>query len=132
MPKIVSVFGVKPNRIGDTETFARELSRQLSVYGWQSVLCFEDQPSPEVHEFLKLPNVSFDIVEDASSQSWRTIKSFARVLTHNRPDIVHLHFTGFLSVFPWVAKALGVRQVFFTDHTSRPTGYVAQSAPIFK
>ena len=132
MPKLVSVFGVDPVRIGGTETFARELSQQLAQHGWQSILCFQSQPSAEVHEFLSLPNVSIDIVDDASSQSWPTIKSFARVLKSHRPDVVHLHFTGFLSVFPWLAKMFGTRQVFFTDHTSRPTGYVAQSAPLYK
>jgi glycosyltransferase involved in cell wall biosynthesis len=132
MPKLVSVFGVDPVRIGGTETFARELSRQLAPHGWESTLCFQSQPTAEVYDFLKLPNVSFDIVNHAGSQSWPTIRSFARVLKRNRPDIVHLHFTGFLTVFPWLAKMFGARQVFFTDHTSRPTGFVAQSAPLFK
>ena len=132
MPNLVSVFGVDPVRIGGTETFARELSRQLAPHGWQSILCFQSQPSAEVHEFLRLPNVSIDIVDQASSQSWSTIRSFARVIKSHRPDVVHLHFTGFLSIFPWLAKMFGTRQVFFTDHTSRPPEYVPHPAPLFK
>jgi glycosyltransferase involved in cell wall biosynthesis len=43
-----------------------------------------------------------------------------------------LHFTGFLGAYPWLARLLSVKQVFFTDHTSRPAGYVPQRAPFWK
>jgi len=50
-PTLISVFGVKPLRIGGTETFARELSAQLGERGWQSVLCFLGEPPPERHRW---------------------------------------------------------------------------------
>lgn len=132
MPTVVSVFGVQPTRIGGTETFARELSLQLGKQGWNSVLCFETVPTDEVKEFLTLPNVTLDTLEEPTRVNWTTTKQFARIIRQYRPDILHLHFTGFVSTFPWIARLLAVKKIFFTDHSSRPAGYVPVRAPLWK
>lgn len=132
MPSVVSVFGVKPFRIGGTETFARELSLQLHEHGWNSVLCFLKEPPEEVHRFLSLPNVTIEVLENSTDLSWDATVALARIIRHHRPQILHLHFTGFLGVYPWLARLLAVKKVFFTDHTSRPAGYVPQRAPFWK
>ncbi len=132
MPTLVSVFGVEPFRIGGTETFARELSLQLDQQGWKSVLCFQGPPSEAVRNFLDLPNVSLEVVGDISRFDVDTARSMARVFKRHKPDIVHLHFTGFLGIYPWLARLLSAKKVFFTDHGSRPAGYVPQSAPFWK
>jgi glycosyltransferase involved in cell wall biosynthesis len=130
--KVVSVFGVEPIRIGGTETFARELSSQLNQRGWESVLCFLGKPPDDVHSFLKLNNVSFEVLENSIDLNWKAVKDLAQILRRHRPEILHLHFTGFLGVYPWVAKLLSVKKVFFTDQTSRPAGYTPHQAPIWK
>lgn len=132
MQTVVSVFGVKPFRIGGTETFARELSLQLHQHGWQSVLCFLAAPSPEVRRFLDLPNVSFEILENSTDVNWGATVGLVRILRRHKPQILHLHFTGFLGVYPWLARLFSVKRIFFTDHTSRPAGYVGQRAPFWK
>jgi len=132
MPTVVSVFGVEPIRIGGTETFAREVSLQLGRQGWQSVLCFQSQPSDEVASFLNLPNVTVEVLENSTHFSWNALMHFSRLLRRYRPEIVHLHFIGFLGLFPWVARLLLVKKVFFTDHSSRPGGYSPQRAPFWK
>lgn len=132
MPTLVSVFGVEPFRIGGTETFARELSLQLGQQGWKSVLCFQGPPSEAVRSFLTLPNTSIEVVGDVSNLSAVTARTLARVFRKHKPDIVHLHFTGFLSLYPWLAKLFSARKVFFTDHSSRPAGYVPAAAPSWK
>lgn len=66
MPAVVSVFGNDPLRIGGTETFARELSRQLAEHGRQSVLCFLSNPTEQVESFLQLPNVSLEVLADSA------------------------------------------------------------------
>jgi glycosyltransferase involved in cell wall biosynthesis len=132
MQTVVSVFGVKPFRIGGTETFARELSLQLQKRGWQSVLCFLVEPSPEVREFLNLPNISFEVIENSTDLNWGATVALARILRRHKPQILHLHFTGFLGVYPWLARLLSVKKIFFTDHTSRPAGYVPRHAPLWK
>jgi glycosyltransferase involved in cell wall biosynthesis len=43
-----------------------------------------------------------------------------------------LHYTGFLGVYPWLAKLLSAKKVFFTDHTSRPAGYEPRPVPLWK
>jgi glycosyltransferase involved in cell wall biosynthesis len=132
MPTVVSVFGVKPFRIGGTETFARELSLQLGQRGWNSVLCFLAEPSEDVRRFLSLPNVTLEVLEDSTDVNWSATTAFARILRRHKPAILHLHFTGFLGIFPWLARFYSVKKIFFTDHSSRIAGYVPQRAPIWK
>lgn len=129
---VVSVFGVQPLRIGGTETYARELSKQLARRGWQSVLCFETEPEPNVREFLSLPNVTLETLRLEGSNSLRTALALRRILKRHRAGILHLHFTGFLSFYPWLARLSAVAKVFFTDHSSRPSGYVTHRAAGWK
>lgn len=132
MPTLVSVFGVEPRRIGGTETFARELSLQLGARGWQSVLCFLSEPSEEVRRFLDLPNISLGVYASASDGSLKTGRNLAGITRDHRPEILHLHFTGFLNFYSWIARLQSVKQVFFTDHHSRAAGYVPGRAPFWK
>jgi len=132
MPTLVSVFGVEPRRIGGTEMFAREVSAQLGEQGWQSVLCFLSEPEGEVRRFLELPNVSFATLRDSTEGGLQAYQDLFRILKKHRADTLHLHFVGFLTFYPWIAKLAGVKQTFFTDHHSRPAGYVARRAPIWK
>ncbi|HYJ86892.1 MAG TPA: glycosyltransferase, partial [Pyrinomonadaceae bacterium] len=120
MPTLVSVFGVEPRRIGGTETFARELSRQLDERGWKSVLCFLSEPTEEVKRFLDLPNVSLGVYGTASDSGFKTGKSLARITREHSPEILHLHYFGFINLYSWLARLQSVKQIFFTDHHSRP------------
>jgi len=132
MPTVVSVFGVEPIRIGGTETFARELSLQLSAHGWQSVLCFLTEPPEDVGRFLNLPNVSLEVLENSIDLSWKSTRGLAAILRRYKPEILHLHFTGFLGTYPWVGRAFSTQRVFFTDQTSRPAGYIPHRAAFWK
>lgn len=132
MPTLVSVFGVEPRRIGGTETFARELSVQLGERGWQSVLCFLSAPTEEVRRFLDLPNTSLGVYATSKDSSFQTGKSLATITRGHRPEILHLHFTGFLNIYSWIARLQSVKKVFFTDHHSRSAGYVPTRAPFWK
>ena len=132
MPTVVSVFGVKPFRIGGTETFARELSLQLHQRGWKSVLCFLAEPTEDVRRFLSLPNVTLEVLEESTDPNWSATRALAQIVRRHKPQILHLHFTGFLGVYPWLARLMSVKKVFFTDHTSRPAGYVPERAPFWK
>jgi glycosyltransferase involved in cell wall biosynthesis len=131
-PTVVSVFGVEPIRIGGTETFARELSSQLHQHGWKSVLCFLSEPREEVESFLNLPNISLEVLKDSIDLSWKATRGLGGILRRYRPEILHLHFTGFLGIYPWVGRAFCARKVFFTDQTSRPAGYVPHRAAFWK
>jgi glycosyltransferase involved in cell wall biosynthesis len=132
MPTIVSVFGVEPNRIGGTETFARELSTQLGEGGWKSVLCFEKTPPADVAEFLELPNVTLEVLKAPTDFNLQATRDFAAIVRKHKPDILHLHFVGFVGIYPWLARLLSVKKIFFTDHSSRPSGYVPNRAPWWK
>ncbi len=131
MPTVVSVFGVEPFRIGGTETFARELSKQLAERGWNSVLCFDTKPTKEVSKFLETSNVRVEVLGSTAHDGSPT-KRLRTVLRTYRPDILHLHFMGFVSVLPWLARAYGVKKIFFTDHSSRAADHVPRRAPFWK
>jgi len=132
MKTVVSVFGIEPARIGGAEAYARELSIQLGERGWQSVLCFLKEPPESVRAYLELPNVSIEVIEESWRTRWRAIRGLARILRKYRPEILHLHFTGFISLYPWLARFLSVKQTFFTDHSSNPEGHVIRRAPFWK
>jgi glycosyltransferase involved in cell wall biosynthesis len=129
---VVSVFGVQPLRIGGTETYARELSKQLARQGWHSVLCFETEPGDNVREFLSLPNVTLETLPLEGSSSLRTALALRRILKRHQARLLHLHFTGFLSIYPWLAHISSVAKIFFTDHSSRPSGYLTHRAAAWK
>lgn len=131
-PAVVSVFGVAPLRIGGTETFARELSIQLAVAGRQSVLCFLSKPTEQVERFLKLPNITIEVLPNSDAFSLAATQNLAEILKRYEPEILHLHFVGFLGVYPWLAHFRSVRKVYFTDHTSRPAGHQIKRAPFWK
>ena len=132
MPTLVSIFEVEPIRIGGTETFARELSFQLGERGWKSVLCFQSEPTEEVRRFLDLPNVSIKVYAGPSDSTFKAAKGIARITRDYRPDILHLHYVSFINPYSWLARLQSVKQVFFTDHHSRPSGYIATRAPLWK
>lgn len=132
MPTLVSIFGVEPKRIGGTETFARELSLQLSARGWQSVLCFLSKPTEEVRRFLDLPNTVLKVYTGANDGGVEVGRRIAAITREHRPEILHLHYIGFLNLYSWLARFQFVKQVFFTDHHSRAAGYVSGRAPFWK
>jgi len=55
-----------------------------------------------------------------------------RLLTKHHPQILHLHYVSFISLYPWAARLKSVPKVFFTDHHSRPEGYQHCAAPAWK
>ena len=132
MPTLVSIFEVEPLRIGGTETFARELSCQLAERGWKSVLCFQSEPTGEVRRFLELPNVSIHVYAGPTDSTFKAGKGIAKIIRAYRPEILHLHFFSFINPYAWIARLQSVEQVFFTDHHSRPAGYLATRAPLWK
>ena len=129
---VLSVFGLSPTRIGGTESHARELSIQLGRHGWNSVLCFEELPPAPVREYLGLPNVTIEVVRNAWRPAWGPVRDLARLLRRHRPSVLHLQYTGFLSLYPWLGRLHGVKKVFFTDQASRPEGHVIARGPAWK
>lgn len=129
---IVSVYGFRPFRIGGGETFIRELSMLLAERGWKNVVCFLSEPTPEVRDFLDLPNITIEVIPDVWQLKWQPTLNLARLLRRHRPEILHLQFTGFLSPYPWLAKLYSVKRVLFTDQGSRPEGFVPRRAALWK
>jgi glycosyltransferase involved in cell wall biosynthesis len=118
---VLSLFYMKPNKIGGAEMFARELSRQLDAEGWDSALCFISEPTAKVREYLDLPNVRLLCLPKGSENKVRA-RDLHEVLRSTTPQVLHLYFTGVLNALPWVGYLSGVRKILHTDQTSRPLG----------
>ena len=131
--RVLSIFNFYPHRISGIEMFAHELSRQLGVHGWGSILCFPEAPSPEAERFLTLPNVALAVAPEVFGRSpVRAANGFVRLLFRYGPRIVQVHFLGHISPFPWLARSCGVERIFFTDHWSRPLDFCTSRAPLWK
>ena len=130
-PAVLSLFSIHPTRIGGTETFARELSGQLGAAGWQSVLSTLSAPPGPVARFLDLPNVHWETCA-CSSVTAQSLGQLARILRRYRPRILHLHYMGLVTPYPWLARAHGVERIFITDHHSRPEGSVPEPGARWK
>jgi glycosyltransferase involved in cell wall biosynthesis len=131
-PTVVSVIGVNASFIGGMQYWSRELSTVLQNLGWNSVLCFATPPSDDVKEFLNLPNVSFEVLDKSWELAATPAKGLHQILKRHRPDILHLHFTGFIGVYPWLARYHGAKKIFFTDQASRPEGFIPQRKPLWR
>jgi glycosyltransferase involved in cell wall biosynthesis len=130
---ILSIFNIHPNRIDGTAMFARALSMEMGARGIRSILCFPSEPSPAVHSFLSAPNVSIEAQPEVFEPGFSvSSRAFDRMLRKHGPDIVHLHFMGFISLLPWLARKRGVRRIFFTDHSSRPQNGSARPRSLMK
>jgi len=81
-----------------------------------------------VRRYLELPNVTLDTLPCPERVTLAGLVGLARLLRRHQPDILHLHFTGFVSPYPWMARLVGTRRVYFTDQKSQPAGYVPQRA----
>src|SRR5262245_6785943 len=118
MPAAVSVFGLAPRKIGSQEADAREVSLQLADHGWRSGLCFNEHPPADVYDYLSVANVEIQVLPRAERASPATLVQLGRILRRSRAQLLHLHYTELVSLYPWLAKLLGVRQIYYTDHTS--------------
>jgi len=131
--RVLSIFDLSPHRISGIEMFARELSRQLGVNKWESILCFPEPPTQEAQRFLSLPNVALTVAPEVfASSPVRAARGFVRLLTRYRARIVHVHFLRYISPFPWLARCCGVERFFFTDHWSRPINFYPSRAAFWK
>jgi glycosyltransferase involved in cell wall biosynthesis len=129
-PSVLSVFGVITERIGGIESYARELSVQLARRGWDSILCFENDAPETVRQYLAAPNVTVVQLPEASALKWAAVRELGALMRQLRPTFLHLHYVGFLGMYPWLARLGSVERVFFTDHRSPPEGHVIGRAPL--
>src|SRR4051812_18900754 len=113
--KVLSVFGVQPQRIGGGGGVARGVSRRPRGGGGDSAICYQALPEGAVRDFLALPNVSFEAARQVHRFDVERARQMSALLKRTRPDILHLYFTGFLSPYPWIARVNGVKRVYFTD-----------------
>ncbi len=129
---VLFLYQLRPRRIGGIETMIREMSAQLAKLQWNSVICFRTEPTESVRQFLDLPNICLENVDFRSTFGPASNAKLARLVRKHRPAIMHLNFLDFFSPYASIAKFLGVRDIYFTDHISRPEGFGACGVPFWK
>src|SRR5512132_2472465 len=120
IPRALLVFGIEPIRVGGIELQTRVIAELLGARGWQCVLCFHRVPQEPVLSYLSLSNVIWDQLPNAWGSSLQAAGDLVRLCRKYRPRILHMQFTPAISPYPWLARWLGVKKIFFTDHGSRP------------
>lgn len=132
MDAVISLLGLSPRYVGGSESYLKELSIQLGEKGWRSIICFLDEPPELVRSYLDLPNVSIEVIRNAVEPNSQALRDLARVLWRYQPRIFHMQLVGFLGFYPWLARLLSTKNIFFTDQGSHPGDYVAHRAPLWK
>jgi glycosyltransferase involved in cell wall biosynthesis len=133
VPVAVSILSLNPKKSGGIERFLCELSRKLHLRGWRSVLCFTHEPPEPVRAALELPNVTIEVLPGfKGSFSFSDARQVRRILVKYRPEVVHFHYTGFVSLLPWAARLTGVPKVFFADRGGHPEDYVPRRSLLYK
>lgn len=132
MDAVLSLLGLSPRYVGGSESYLRELSKQLGERGWRSIICFLNEPPELVRDYLTLQNVSIEVIRNAVEPNSQALSDLTRILRRHKPRIFHMQLVGFLGFYPWVARLLSARKVFFTDQGSHSSDYIAQRAPLWK
>ncbi|MEO2048029.1 MAG: glycosyltransferase family 4 protein [Pirellulales bacterium] len=129
---VLSVFGLSPRRVGGTEVYARELSLQLLAKGWSSVLCFSENPTPEVEEYLKSRQTHIEVIPGIDKVNWTTFRALYALVGKYCPRILHIHYIPMLSPLPWLTRISTAQRIFYTEHTSHPENSKPRQAPRWK
>jgi glycosyltransferase involved in cell wall biosynthesis len=116
---ILYIMGLKPEKIGGMELFCGALAQRLLSVGWRVVFCFEGEPADAVKQLFSFPNVAWEVVPSQAGFSPRRAMECARLVVRYRPEVLIYSFNGVLRPYPWVAKLLGVRRIFYNDQSSR-------------
>jgi glycosyltransferase involved in cell wall biosynthesis len=116
---VLYILGLKPRKVGGVELFCQAFAKRLLAIGWRVVFCCEESPAEPVREALSFPNVVWEVIPVQAGLSPKRAAECARLILRYRPSTVIYTLNGVLRPYPWVAKLLGVRRVFYKDGTSR-------------
>jgi glycosyltransferase involved in cell wall biosynthesis len=126
---ILYIIGLKPEKIGSMELFCRAFAKRLLELDWRVVFCCEANPAQAVREAMSFPNVVWEVVPVQAGFSMKRAAECARLILKYRPSVVSYAFNGVLRPYPWVARLLGVRRIFYNDHSSRSAPPRRRSLP---
>ena len=132
MNSVLTLLGLSSRFVGGSETYARELSQQLGEHGWQSIICFLDEPPEQIRRYLDLPNLTVEVLPNAVTPNQQALRTFAGLMRRYKPNIVHMQLVGFIHFYPWLAKLLSAKKIFFTDQGSHASDYVPRRAKLWK
>jgi glycosyltransferase involved in cell wall biosynthesis len=126
------VLGMKSTKIGGMEKFLRTLAIGMDAAGWDTVFCFDGQPSAELEHYLALPFLTLENVRDQGGLGNKAAIPLWKILRKHRPRVFMYAFHSVMRVFPLLAKLAGVEHIYFNDHSSRAQGLVPRPLRIDK
>ncbi len=119
------VLGLAPQKIGGLEKFLRYFVVALDAAGWDTVLCFDGEISPEFVEYVGFPFVRVESLDHQGDLGMACAGRLWKLLRRYKPQSFVYAFHGVMRCFPWLARFSGCRRIYFNDHSSRPPGQVA-------
>jgi glycosyltransferase involved in cell wall biosynthesis len=131
-PRLMFVIGMRSTKIGGMEKFLRLLAVEMGAAGWETVLCFDGEPSAQLKEYLQLPFLTLESVAEQDGLGVGAAKDLWRLLRKHRPQVFAYAFNSVMRVFPVIAKTAGAKRIYFNDHSSRAQGVVAAPLAIHK
>lgn len=131
MRTFVSVFGLRPLRIGGIESLIRECANGLHERGWRSVVVFAGEPGRNVWRYLDVPGLTIKVLLDFDDHAWSALPSLYSLLRKHNAECVHFHFTDLLNPAFLLTRLIGAR-CFVTVHRSLPENHQACLAPLWK
>jgi glycosyltransferase involved in cell wall biosynthesis len=117
-PTVISAFALEPNKYGSMEEYVIFLSRALKARGWNNVLVFVRNVSPEILKALTDAGAIVEIIQSGKEPG--CYRELIRTLWKYHGDIVHYHFFQFFSLLPVMGWILRPRLQVFTDHVRQP------------
>lgn len=113
--KIIHVLGMSSYKFGGIERFL--LSLMHADRENEYVLVYNSIPSSS--EFIdKIESLGKLIVLNTSGVNYiRNIISFIRLCFQEHPDVIHFHFEKSFSLYAPLARLMGARKIFKTEHS---------------
>lgn len=113
--KILHVTGLRSTKFGAVERFICALASSSNDTYIIASNC------PPLSELAKKnfdeAGCAFETLDIQSSHGFKSIIPFIRLLRKYRPDIVHFHFTQSFALLAPVAKMMGVKKIYKTEHS---------------
>ena len=125
-PKIMFVYGLATQKVGGMEKFMWHFLREMDARGWDTVFCFDGMIGDRIREYLNHPAVTLELVNGQKDLGFSAAPALWGMLRKHKPHVFSYGFHGVMRVFPWMAKLVGARRIFFNDHSSRPMGAVVR------
>lgn len=117
-PTVMSILALAPCKPGSFEEYTIHLSEALNRHGQNSILVFVDSPPDWLKERFYNSGAQLEVL-DMGASVLRQAFSLYKILKKYNPQIVHVHFTGFLSPTMYAVCLLSNSTILYSEHCNK-------------